>query len=63
MGEKGMVCFYRIRNICPVKNCYIEYGINGKCPKDLDYKEDKILNPQTSSDIEKNFKKRTEKIN
>jgi len=35
-------CFYKVRRICPVNNCYIEYGNNGKCPKDLGYKEDEI---------------------
>lgn len=59
------VCFYRVRTICPVKNCYIEYGNNGKCPKDLGYKEDEILNAgmPITSEIEKILKKETEKIN
>jgi hypothetical protein len=57
------LCVYKVRRICQVKNCCIEYGINGRCPPGLKYEEDKILNPSTSSDIEKVLKKETEKIN
>lgn len=59
-----MVCFYRVRNICPVKNCYIEYGNNGKCPGDLKYKKDEILNADMplTSEIEKILKKEAEKL-
>ncbi len=50
------LCFYKVRNICPEKNCHIEYGNNSKCPKDLGYKEDEILNA-TPSRIEEILKK------
>lgn len=54
-------CFYKVRRICPIRKCYIEYGDNGKCPEDLGYKEDEIVNA-TLSKIENILKTEEQKI-